>query len=128
MEESLSQREKYFYNINDHSKGILRQLGEGLKTRIFPGEQAMVSIVSIESNSKGKIHSHPQEQWSYLVEGNAIRIQDGEEISVKKGDFWCTPGGIKHGIIGGPEGAVIFDVFAPQREEYKKPGSGFAAD
>ena len=128
MEVSLSQREKYFYNINDHSKGILRQLGEGLKTRIFPGEQAMVSIVSIEPNSKGKIHSHPQEQWSYLVEGKAISIQDGEEIIVKKGDFWCTPGGIKHGIIGGPEGAVIFDVFAPQREEYKKPGSGFAAD
>ena len=38
MEVSLSQREKYFYNINDHSKGILRQLGDGLKTRIFPGE------------------------------------------------------------------------------------------
>ena len=35
MEVSLSQREKYFYNINDHSKGILRQLGDGLKTEFF---------------------------------------------------------------------------------------------
>ena len=43
MEVSLSQREKYFYNINDHSKGILRQLGEGLKTEIVSelNEEAM---------------------------------------------------------------------------------------
>ena len=66
--------------------------------------------------------------WSFLIKGSATRIQNGEKILVEKGDFWCTPGGIKHGIIGGPEGATIFDIFAPQREEYKKPGSGFAAD
>ena len=124
----MSQKEKYFYNIKDQEKGILRELGDGIKTRIFPGEQAMVSIVNVDPNAKGKVHSHPQEQWSFLIKGSATRIQNGEKILVEKGDFWCTPGGIRHGIIGGPEGATIFDVFAPQREEYKKPGSGFAAD
>ena len=88
----------------------------------------MVSVVSIEPNSTGKIHSHPQEQWSLLIEGSALRIQNEEKIPVTKGDFWWTPGGIRHGIVGGPDGAIIFDIFAPQRDEYKKPGSGFAAD
>ena len=124
----MSQKEKYFYNIKDQEKGILRELGDGIKTRIFPGEQAMVSIVNVDPNAEGKVHSHPQEQWSFLITGSVTRIQNGEKILVEKGDFWCTPGGIKHGIIGGPTGATIFDVFAPQREEYKKPGSGFAAD
>jgi len=52
----MTQKDKYFYNLNDDTKGILRELGDGIKTRIFPGEQAMVSVVSIEPNSTGKIH------------------------------------------------------------------------
>jgi hypothetical protein len=30
-----------------------------------------------------------------------------------------------HGIVGGPQGCVVLDIFSPPREEYKKPGSGF---
>ena len=86
----MSQKDKYFFNINKTDKGIFRELGEGINTRIFPGDQAMVSVVKIDPNS--------------------------------------TPGGGNHGIIGGSKGAVIFDIFSPPRNEYKKPGSGFAAD
>ena len=128
QEAQLSQKDKYFFNINSTDKGISRELGEGINTRIFPGDQAMVSVVTIEPNSTGKIHSHPQEQWSLLLKGSATRIQGNEKISVRKGDFWCTPGGVNHGIIGGSKGAVIFDIFSPPRNEYKKPGYGFAAD
>ena len=88
----------------------------------------MVSVVRIEPNAVGAIHSHPQEQWGLMLEGSAVRIQDGEEIEVKKGDFWVSPGGIEHGVIGGPDGAVILDVFSPPREEYTSPGSGFGTE
>jgi quercetin dioxygenase-like cupin family protein len=118
-------QEIYFNNINDLDSGIKRVLGEGVSTRIFCGDQSMLSIVSIEANAKGKIHSHPQEQWGFLIEGSGIRIQGGEKISIKKGDFWQTPGGVDHGIIGGPEGAKILDIFSPPRDEYKTSGSGF---
>ena len=124
----MSQKETNFFNVDNLSHGISRELSNGIKARIFPGEQAMVSIVKIQSKAVGKIHDHPQEQWSMMISGSALRIQDGEEIPVSEGDFWCTPGGIRHGIVGGPQGALIFDFFAPPRDEYKKPGSGFAAD
>ena len=52
-------------------------------------------------------------------------IQDGQRIQVQKGAFWRTPGHVEHSVIAGPEGCVILDVFAPPREEYKTPGSGF---
>ena len=58
-----------------------------------------------------------------MLEGSAVRIQGGEEIPVKKGDFWCSPGGIEHGVIGGPDGAVILDVFSPPRAEYTGPAA-----
>ena len=118
-------QEIYFNNINDLDSGIKRVLGDGISTRIFCGDQSMLSIVTIEPNAKGQIHSHPQEQWGFLIEGSGIRIQGGEEVVIKKGDFWQTPGGIDHGIIGGPEGAKVLDIFSPPRDEYKKSGSGF---
>ena len=118
-------QEIYFNNINDLDNGIKRVLGDGISTRIFCGDQSMLSIVTIEPNAKGQIHSHPQEQWGFLIEGSGIRIQGGEEVVIKKGDFWQTPGGIDHGIIGGPDGAKVLDIFSPPRDEYKKSGSGF---
>ena len=118
-------QKEFFHNIDDLDTGIKRVLGDGISTRIFCGQQAMLSVVTIEPNAKGQIHVHPQEQWGFLFEGSGIRIQGGEEIAIKKGDFWQTPGGVDHGIIGGPNGAKVLDVFSPPRDEYKTSGSGF---
>lgn len=116
---------KNFYNLNDMSQGIARGLTEGLNARVFPGEQAMISVVNIDAGHKGKLHSHAEEQWGLLLKGSGTRTQDGEEIEVRQGDFWCTPGHVEHTFQAGPDGATVYDVFAPPREEYKKAGSGF---
>ena len=116
-----------FFNLADLSEGIARTLADGIETRVFPGEQAMFSIVSFQPNSEGSIHSHPEEQWGGLLEGRGTRIQDGVDVPVGPGDFWRTPGGVEHGFKAGPEGAKVLDVFAPPREAYRKVGSGFAA-
>ena len=116
-----------FFNFADLSGGIARTLAEGIETRVFPGEQAMFSVVSFEPNSEGSIHAHPEEQWGVLLEGSGTRIQDGVDVPVGKGDFWRTPGGVEHGFRAGPDGARVLDVFAPPREAYRTSGSGFAA-
>ena len=115
-----------FFNLSDPDQGIPRQLAEGFSTRVFPGEQAMLSLVTIEPNAAGSLHSHPEEQWGVLLEGEGVRTQDGVEVAVKKGDFWRTPGGVPHSFRAGPSGATVLDVFAPPREEYRRAGSGFA--
>ena len=117
--------EQWLFNLNDERSGIHRELAEGIKTRIFSGEKAMLSVVTFEPHSVGKIHSHDQEQWGVLLEGECVRIQGDEEMSVKAGDFWCTPGGVPHGIRVGDKGAVILDIFSPPRREYSQPGAGF---
>ncbi|MEQ8804264.1 MAG: cupin domain-containing protein [Rhodospirillales bacterium] len=116
-----------FFNLHDLAQGIHRVLCEGIETRIFPGEQAMLSVVRAEPNAQGSIHSHPQEQWGVMLEGSGVRTQGGKEFPVKVGDFWCSPGGVEHGFKAGPEGAVILDIFSPPRDEYKKAGAGFSA-
>ena len=114
-----------FFNLNDLSKGIHRILSDGLETRVFPGDQAMLSVVRAEPNAKGSTHSHPEEQWGVCLEGSGTRLQDGVEHAVSVGDFWRTPGGVEHGFTAGSEGAVVLDIFAPPRGEYKTAGSGF---
>ena len=117
-----------FFNINDLNQGVARELTDGVSTRIFPGENAMISVVRITANRRGQIHSHPEEQWGLLLEGAGIRIQDGKEHRVGPGDLWCTPGNTEHGFIAGENGAVILDIFSPPREEYKIQGRGYGVD
>lgn len=114
-----------FFNIDKLEGGIERQLSDGMKATVFVGENVMVSIVEAAPNAKGKIHSHPQEQWGFMLEGSGTRIQSGERIPVTKGAFWQTPGNVEHGFEAGPDGAKIIDVFSPPRDDYRKAGSGF---
>lgn len=119
-------RENEFYNLSDPSSGIPRTLAPGLNTRIFPGDNAMLSVVEIAPNAAGSTHSHPEEQWGVLLEGSGIRTQNGVEHPVSAGDFWRTPGGVEHGFRAGPDGARVLDIFSPPREAYRKAGTGFA--
>ena len=120
----MSQRDD-FHSLEDLSDGLFRELAPGLTTRIFPGDQAMLSVVEIAPNAEGKVHHHPEEQWGVMLEGSGVRVQGEEEIPVSKGDFWRTPGNVPHTMKAGPEGARILDIFAPPRAEYRKAGSGF---
>ncbi len=117
--------ENELFNLNDLDQGIQRQLAEGISTRIFPGDQAMLSVVSLAPNAVGTLHSHAEEQWGVMLEGEAVRIQGGTEFAVRAGDFWRTPGGVEHSVRAGPQGAQILDIFSPPRDIYKTPGSGF---
>ena len=114
----------WVFNLHDEAQGIARTLAKGITTRIFPGDQAMLSVVRLAPNSVGTLHSHPEEQWGVLLEGECVRTQGGEEVAMKAGDFWRTPSGVSHTVRTGDVGAVVLDIFAPPREEYRKPGEG----
>jgi len=116
---------QWAFNIDDMEQGLFRTLCEGVTTRIFCGENVMLSVVRVDANSRGTLHSHPEEQWGLVLEGQCVRIQGGEELPMNKGDFWHTPGGVEHTVYTGDTAAVILDVFAPPRDEYKQPGEGF---
>lgn len=111
---------QHFFNLYDMSQGIARTLAEGLDSRIFCGENVMLSVVRIAANRSGEIHSHPQEQWGVLLEGSGIRIQGNVEQKVSVGDFWQTPGGMSHGFRAGPKGALLLDIFSPPRDDYRR--------
>ena len=75
------------FSIRDESQGIFRKLAEGISTRIFSRENVMLSVVKLEPNSTCTVHSHPEEQWGVLLEGECVRIQGDEEVPMKASDF-----------------------------------------
>ena len=87
----------------------------------------MLSVVKHEPNSTGTVHSHPEEQWGVIIEGECVRTQGDEEVPMKAGDFWSTPGGVTNCIRTSELGATLLDIFSPPREEYKKHGKGFSS-
>ncbi len=117
----------WVFNLHREDLGVPRQLAEGIRARVFSGEHAQLSIVRIEPNRTGKVHSHPEEQWGILLEGECTRIQGDQTFEMKAGDFWRTPGGTPHGIRTGALPALVLDVFSPPRREYRWPGQGFGA-
>ena len=124
MDERNRVNQEEFFNLNDLAQGLERELAPGLNTRIFVGDNLMLSVVKIEPNCKGEVHSHPEEQWGVLLEGDGIRQQEGVNFSVTAGDFWRTPGGVPHNFTAGPDGARVLDIFSPPRKDYKKAGAG----
>jgi quercetin dioxygenase-like cupin family protein len=115
----------WVFNRNSDTKAILRQLGEGITTRIFVGEDSMLSFVRIEPHTQGSTHSHPEEQWGILLEGTCTRLQGGKEVDMVEGDFWYSPPNEVHGIRTNDESAVVLDVFSPPRTAYRTEGEGF---
>jgi quercetin dioxygenase-like cupin family protein len=114
-----------FHNLNEG--GIVRELAAGVTARVFPGVNAMLSVVTLEPHSVSPVHAHPNEQWGVCLEGEWIRIQDGVEHHVRKGDFWQTPPNVPHGGRTLGVRCVVLDIFAPPREEYRQAGRGLGA-
>lgn len=96
-----------------------KTLPNGAKAQVFTGEKIQFSIVRIEPGQHVAEHSHPHEQAGTVLEGE-FDLQIGDERqTLRPGDFYLIPGGVKHAAWGGQAAAVALDVFGPPREEYR---------
>ena len=95
-----------------------QQLLAGYLVRGVHGEQVTLSVVEIEPDAELPEHQHANEQLGILIVGSLhFRIGD-EERHVRPGEIWTIPGNTPHSANGGPEGAVVVEVFAPPRTDW----------
>jgi quercetin dioxygenase-like cupin family protein len=96
------------------------------KATIFPGIQSAMEhsalstfgCVSLEAGVIAPIHSHPHEQWTYVLEGQMEFTLDGETQLLLPGMGAFIPSNALHGAVAVTACKVI-DVFTPVREDYK---------
>ena len=100
------------------------------KVTIFPGvhsamehsDQISYGCVSLEENVVVPLHSHPHEQWTYMLEGQMEFTLEGETQLLLPGMGAYIPSNALHGARAVTFCKVI-DVFTPVREDYRELGS-----
>lgn len=91
----------------------------GLTRRTLAQSQSMMLCeFKFDANVTIPIHTHLHEQVGYLVDGHVEMTIDGKKYEMKKGDSYCAPSNVPHGVIT-LQPSVIIDTFCPPREDYR---------
>jgi quercetin dioxygenase-like cupin family protein len=87
----------------------------GVHIQPVPGAQILLCRVTFEPDSEAPVHTHDEEQMGIVLSGSGDFDLDGEVRRVGPGDTYHAPPGVPHGLVSGPEGCVVIDVFSPPR-------------
>ncbi|MCY1667509.1 cupin domain-containing protein [Rhizobium sp. SL86] len=88
-------------------------------TRRILAENPDLMVVSFrfETGAKGKLHSHPHVQSTFVASGRFEFFRDGVTYHLKPGDSLVIPGGVEHGCCCLESGELI-DNFTPRRDDF----------
>jgi quercetin dioxygenase-like cupin family protein len=72
------------------------------------GDRIIVGLMRMKAGTGAELHSHPNEQWIYVLEGTFHAVIDGKEIDVKPGSVLYIPANTMHAGRATPDGDVVF--------------------
>jgi quercetin dioxygenase-like cupin family protein len=97
----------------------LQRIWEGVHGRVVHGERISLGVIELDPGSVVPEHSHEHEQLGMCLSGS-VRFRVGDESrDLGPGETWCIPSNVPHEVEVGPEGAVVIDVFAPTRDDWR---------
>ena len=97
-----------------------RQIWDGVIARTVEGDRMTLGVVELDPNAHVPEHRHDHEQLGMVLKGSLrFRIAD-EQTDLGPGGTWSIASNTPHEVWVGPEGAVVIDVFAPGREDWRE--------
>jgi quercetin dioxygenase-like cupin family protein len=97
----------------------LQQVWDGVAARSLHGERLTLAVVELDANSVVPEHSHDHEQLGLVVQGSLTFRVDDETRELTPGGTWRIPSNVPHEVHVGPDGAIVVDVFAPTRDDWR---------
>ena len=94
------------------------ELVTGVTGRPLFGAGAMINLIELQPGAVVPLHSHPHEQLGIVLRGIQALVVDGVPHELGPMEGYVLPGGVEHSAYGGPEGALVIDIFQPVREDY----------
>jgi quercetin dioxygenase-like cupin family protein len=93
---------------------------EGVIARSVEGERLNLAIVELGPSSIVPEHSHDNEQLGLVLSGT-LTFRIGDEVrDLEAGGTYAIAPNVPHEVLRtGPQGAVVIDVFAPARADWK---------
>jgi quercetin dioxygenase-like cupin family protein len=100
--------------------------------QLVVGTNLMIARLVLRKGAIVPLHSHHNEQLTYVLEG-VLRFKiDGREIDVKSGEVLCIPPHMPHEALA-LEDTLDIDIFNPPRQDwldkddaYLREGTGTA--
>jgi quercetin dioxygenase-like cupin family protein len=109
--------------FGDLSSFDVQRIWEGVHGRVVHGDRITMGVIELDANSVVPEHRHENEQLGMCLAGSlAFRVAD-ESRELGPGETWSIPGNVPHEVHVGPDGAVVIDVFAPTRDDWREAPS-----
>ena len=91
----------------------------GVRGRVVGAERVTFAVIELDPDVVVPEHTHENEQVGVLAAGSVrFRIGD-EERELESGATWRIPPKVPHEVLVGPDGAVVVEIFAPARDDWK---------
>ncbi|MEW6673073.1 MAG: cupin domain-containing protein [Thermodesulfobacteriota bacterium] len=76
---------------------------------VLEGERIQTGLITLKRGTGARPHSHPNEQWIYLLKGKARATVDNQpEQIAAAGMLIYLPAGIVHSLVVLPQEDVVF--------------------
>jgi len=98
----------------------LQRIWEGVHARVVHGQRQTFSVVELDPDTVVPEHHHEQEQLGMCLRGSLLFRVGDESRRLQPGDTWSIPSNVPHDVHVGPDGAVVIDVFAPTRDDWRE--------
>jgi quercetin dioxygenase-like cupin family protein len=72
------------------------------------GDRMIVALMRMPAGTGAEPHSHPNEQWIYVLEGTFRANVGGKDVEVKPGSVLYIPSNTVHSGKATPDGDVVF--------------------
>ena len=95
----------------------LENLNPLLQRQLVVGEDIMLARVLLKKGCIVPLHSHHNEQLTYILDGALKFWIDGQEIVVNAGETLCIPANMPHKAEALAD-TIDLDVFTPPRADW----------
>lgn len=75
---------------------------------VVEGDRMIVALMRMPAGTGAEPHSHPNEQWIYILEGTFQAHVDGRDIEAKAGSVVYIPANALHGGKATADRDVVF--------------------
>ena len=75
---------------------------------VVEGDRMIVALMRMPAGTGAEAHSHPNEQWIYILEGTFHAKIGGKEVEAKAGSVVYVPSNAVHSGRASPDGDVVF--------------------
>lgn len=106
------------------------QMKSGIGRRLITGTNTMIAQIYLEKDSLVPMHSHHNEQITYVLEGALkflLGAEQDEEVIVRSGEVLTIPPNLPHSALA-LEDTLDVDVFNPPREDWLDGSDAYLRD